>query len=39
LQSVIYAQLDFQLVARVKEDLLDNIDDKKVNMANKFVLL
>ena len=37
LQSVIYAQLDSQLVARVKEDLLDNVDADRINMANKFV--
>jgi len=38
LQSVVYAQLDSQLVARVKEDLLDNVSADKINMANKFVL-
>jgi len=38
LQSVIYAQLDAQLVSRVKEDLLDNVDTDKINMANKFVI-
>jgi len=37
LQSVIYAHLDSQLVDRVKEDLSDNVDADKINMANKFV--
>jgi len=39
LQSVIYAQLDSQLVARVKEDLQDNVEADRINMANKFVFL
>ena len=37
LQSVTYAQLDSQLVGRVKEDLLDNVVADKINMANKLV--
>jgi len=37
LQSVIYAHLDSQLVDRVKEDLSDNVDADRINMANKFV--
>jgi len=37
LQSVTYAHLDSQLVSRVKEDLFDNVDVDKINMANKFV--
>lgn len=38
LQSVIYAELDSELVSRVKEELLDNVDNEKINMANKSVL-
>ena len=37
LQSVTYAQLDSQLVNRVKEDLYDNVEEDKINMAHKFV--
>jgi len=37
LQSITYAHLDSQLVDRVKEDLLDNVDVDKINMAYKFV--
>jgi len=37
LQSVIYAHLDSQLVERVKEDLMDNVDVDRINMAHKFV--
>ena len=39
LQSVIYAHLDTQLVDRMKEDLLDNVQPDKINMAHKCLFL
>jgi len=39
LQSVTYAQLDSQLVSRVKEDLLDNVTPDKINTAHKSVYI